>query len=124
MIFSEVTKLDRLRNERIRGTAKVGEKSMKVQEVRLTWYQHALRREEEYVGMRVMVMEVPGKRRRGRPKRRWLGIIRNDFSKRELSWEEDHSLIFPPPSITRYSFIQLSELGCCGENENAQISTW
>ena len=33
-------------------------------------------------------MEVPGKRRRGRPKRRWLDSIRNDLSERELSGEE------------------------------------
>ena len=33
-------------------------------------------------------MEVPGKRRRGRPKRRWLDNIRNDLSERELSGEE------------------------------------
>ena len=35
-------------------------------------YGHVLRREDEYVGKRVMAMEVPGKRRTGRPKRRWL----------------------------------------------------
>ena len=33
---------------------------------------------------------------------------------------EDNSLTFPLLSIARYSFIQLSELGHCGENENAQ----
>ena len=48
-------------NERIRGTTKVGEISKKVQESRLKWYGHVLRREEEYLGKRVMVMEVPGK---------------------------------------------------------------
>ena len=32
---------------------------------------------------------------------------------------EDYSLIFPPPSIASYSFIQLSELGRRGENTNA-----
>ena len=37
--MSEVTKLDRIRNERIRGTTKVGEISTKVQESRLKWYQ-------------------------------------------------------------------------------------
>ena len=57
-----VTKLDRIRNERITGTVKVGEIFKKVQESRLNlkWY-HALRREDEYVGKRMTVMEVPGK---------------------------------------------------------------
>ena len=56
-----VTKMDRIRNERIRGTTKVGEISKKVQESRLKWYGHVSRREDEYVGKRVMGMEVPGK---------------------------------------------------------------
>ena len=51
----------------------------KMQESRLKLYGHVLRREEEYVGKRVMVMEVPGKRRRGRPKRTWLDNIRNNL---------------------------------------------
>ena len=58
-----------------------------MQESWLKWYGHVLRR-EEYVGNRVMVMEVPGKRRRGRPTRRWLDSIRNDLSERELSGED------------------------------------
>ena len=66
----------------------MGEISKKVQESRLKWYGHGLRREDEYVGKRVMAMEVPGKRRRGRPKRRWLDSIRNDLSERELSMED------------------------------------
>ena len=84
--MSGVTKLDRIRNERIRGTTKVGEISKKVQESRLKWCGHVLRREDEYVGKRAM--EVPGKRRRGRPKRRWLDSIGNDLSERELSRED------------------------------------
>ena len=85
--MSGVTKMDRIRNERIRGTTKVGEISKKVQESRLKWYGHVLRREDEYVGKRVMGMEVPGKRRRGRPKRRWLDSINPlSLSERGLSW--------------------------------------
>ena len=38
-----------IRNERIRGKTKVGEISKKVQESRLKWCGHVLRR-EEYVG--------------------------------------------------------------------------
>ena len=84
----KIRKMDRIRNEIIRGTTKVGEIFKKVQESRLKWYGHVSRREDEYVGKRVMGMEVPGKRRRGRPKRRWLDSIRNDLSERGLS-EED-----------------------------------
>ena len=60
--------------------------SKKVQESRLKWYGRVLRREEEYVGKRVMLMEVMGKRRICRPK--WLDTIKNDLSERELSGEE------------------------------------
>ena len=86
--MSGVTKLYRIRNEIIRGTTKVGEISKKVQESRLKWYGHVLRRQDEYVGKRVMAMEVPGNRTRGRPKRRWLDSIRNDLLERELSRED------------------------------------
>ena len=76
------------------GRTKVGETSKKVQESRLKWYGHVLRREDEYVGKRVMAMEVQGKRRRGRQKRRWLDNIRNDLSERELSGEKAHKTKF------------------------------
>ena len=59
--MSGVTKLDRIRNERIRGTTKVGEISKKVQESRLKWYGHVLRREDEYVGKSVMRWRCRGK---------------------------------------------------------------
>ena len=39
-----IARLDRIKNERIRGTTKVGEISKKVQESRLKWYGHVLRR--------------------------------------------------------------------------------
>ena len=42
-----VTKLDKIRNERIRGTTKVGEITKKVQERRLKWHGHVMRREEK-----------------------------------------------------------------------------
>ena len=37
-----VTKLENIRNERIRGTSKVGEITKKVQERRLKWYGHVI----------------------------------------------------------------------------------
>ena len=41
-----------------------------------------MRREDEYVGKRVMGMGVPGKRRRGSTKRRWMDTIGNDLSEK------------------------------------------
>ena len=90
-----VTKLDRIRNERIRGTTKVGEISKKVQESRLKWYGHVLR-EEEYVGKIVMVM--PGKRGRERPRRRWFERTRNALWEKELSGEDAQEISTPHKS--------------------------
>ena len=47
-----------------------------------------IRRQDGGAGEKVDGMEVPGKRRRGRPNRRWLDSIKNDLSKRELSDED------------------------------------
>ena len=61
-----VTRLDKIRNEKIRGSTKVGEISKKVQECRMRWYGHVMRRDEEYVGKRVMGIEAGEEdRRRG-----------------------------------------------------------
>lgn len=83
-----VTKLDRIRNERIRGTVKVGEVSKKVQEKRLQWYGHVMRRDESYVGRRVMGMDVGGRRKRGRPRRRWMDCVNEDLREKGLTREE------------------------------------
>ncbi|KAK3553162.1 hypothetical protein QTP86_031739, partial [Hemibagrus guttatus] len=62
-----LTSLDRIRNEYIRGTAHVGRLGDKVMESRLRWFGHVQRRESEYIGRRMLDMELPGRRQRGRP---------------------------------------------------------
>ena len=47
--MSGVTRRDRISNTRIRGTVIVAELLKKVQEARLRWYGHVLRRDEEAV---------------------------------------------------------------------------
>ena len=84
-----VAKPDKIRNERIRGTTKVGEiSSKKVQERRLMWYGYVMRREEHYVGGRAMVMKVQGRRKSGRPKRRWLDKVKDDIKEKGLLADE------------------------------------
>ena len=77
-----------MRIEGIRGTMKMGEMSNEVQESSVKWYGHVLRIDGDYVGKRMMLMEMPGERSIGRRKRRWMDSIRNDKSERELSGEE------------------------------------
>ena len=38
-----------------------------------------MRRDQEYVGRKIMEMELPGKRRRGGPKRRFLDVVKEDM---------------------------------------------
>ena len=50
---------------------KVADVRMKVQKRRLNWYGQVARKHGNYVGRKVMEMDVPRHRRRGRPKYRW-----------------------------------------------------
>ena len=74
-----VTTKDKIRNKYIRSTVKVERLGMKMREGRMRWYGHIMRRDQEYVGKKMMEMELPGKRRRGRPKRRFLDVIKEDM---------------------------------------------
>ena len=59
--------------------AKIAKLGEKIRGARLRWwYRHVKRREVEYVGRRTLEMEVPGRRKRGRP-RKWLDVVREDM---------------------------------------------
>ena len=70
------TRKDRIKNEQVRGTVKVGQISRKMRESRLRWYGHVKRREDAYVERRMLEMELPGKRKVGRPKRRFMDAVK------------------------------------------------
>ena len=76
-----MTRKDKIRNEYIRGTVKVERLVMKMREGRLRWYGYVMRRDQEYVGRRAIEMVLPGKRKRGRPKRRFLDVVKEDMRK-------------------------------------------
>jgi len=70
---------DRIKNEDIRSALQIKETfASKIRESRLRWFGHIARREEGYVGKKVMELEV-GRRKRGRPKRRWSDCTREDL---------------------------------------------
>ena len=45
-----------------------------------------MRRDQDYVGRKMIEMELPGKRKRGRPKRRFLNLMKEDM--REVDAKE------------------------------------
>ena len=65
-----MTRKNKIRNEYMRGTAKIAKLGEKLRNARLRWYGHVKRREEDYVGKRMTEMAVPGRRKRERPRRR------------------------------------------------------
>ena len=50
----------------------------------MRWFGHVQRREEEHIGRRVMMMKPPGRRRRGRPKRRFMGAVRDAMREEDV----------------------------------------
>ena len=59
-----VTIMDKIRNEYIRVTAQVGMFGEKTRDARLRWYGHLRRKDDGYIGRRMLRMELPGKRKR------------------------------------------------------------
>ena len=75
-----VTRKDKIRNEYVRGTAKITKVGDKLRNASLRWYGHVKRREECHMGKMMMQMAVPGRRKRGRPRRRWVDLARKGWS--------------------------------------------
>ena len=46
------------------------------------------KKDDGYIGRRVLRMEMPGKRKRGRPKRRFMDVVKEDMAEVEVT-EED-----------------------------------
>ena len=93
----EVTKMrmlrwmckDKIRNEHIRGTTRVAQASKKVTERRLNWYGHVMRRDGEHILRKVLRADIPGKRKRGRPKTRWKDACQRDWQSTGLRAGEE-----------------------------------
>ena len=84
-----VTRRDNIRNEHIRGTTRVVHTSKKITEKRLKWYGHVRRMKEEHIVRRMLDVEIPGKRRRGRPNLRWKDACKRDMT--EMGLKEDNT---------------------------------
>ena len=84
-----VTRKDKIRNEHIRGTTRVAQASKKITERRLIWYGHVMRRDGEHILRKVLRADIPGKRKRGRPKTRWKDACQRDLKSTGLRAGEE-----------------------------------
>ena len=76
-----VTRKNKIKNESVRRTAKIAMLGDKLRNARLRWYVHVKRREEDNVEKRMMKMAVSGKRKRRRPRRRWIDLTTEDMER-------------------------------------------
>ena len=83
------TRRDKIRNEHIRGTTRVVQASKKITEKRLKWYGHVRRMKEEHIVRRMLDVDIPAKRRRGRPNLRWKDACKRDMTQAGL--KEDNA---------------------------------
>ena len=88
-----VTRKNKIKNEYVRGTAKIAKLGDKLRNARLRWYGH-VKRKEGYLGKRMMEIAVPGRKKRGRPRRRWIDLAREDMERvgakegDEVDWDK------------------------------------
>ena len=61
----------------------------KITEKRLKWYGHVRRMKEEHIVRRMLDVDIPGKRRRGRPNLRWKDACKRDMTK--VGLKEDNT---------------------------------
>ncbi|XP_048000301.1 uncharacterized protein LOC125237350 [Leguminivora glycinivorella] len=78
-----VTRLDKVRNEYIRGSFKVAPIAQKLTENRLRWYGHIKRRSEDHV-VQIALGLPERKRGGGRPPLTWWSKIQRDLKEAHL----------------------------------------
>ncbi|XP_063383454.1 uncharacterized protein LOC134669431 [Cydia fagiglandana] len=79
-----VTRLDKVRNEYVRGSFKVAPIAEKVKEGRLRWYGHVMRRDDSYSVKTVLNISTQRSRGRGRPPATWWYTVERDLKTQNI----------------------------------------
>jgi len=78
---------DRLPSKELRERLGIDDIALVLQQNRLRWYGHVLRKENDWV-KKCMEYEVEGQRPRGRPRRIWREVVREDCQLCKLNKED------------------------------------
>ena len=83
---------DRLPSKELKERLGVDNIALTLQQNRLRWYGHVLRKDDDDWVKKCMDYEVEDSRPRGRPKRTWKEVVREDCQARKLNKEDamDH----------------------------------
>ena len=79
---------DRLPSKELRERLGIDDIALVLQQNRLRWYGHVLRKEDDDWVKKCTEYEVEGPRPRGRPKRTWREVVREDCQARKLNKED------------------------------------
>ena len=76
--------MDNITNEYIRGTAQVGWFGEKTREAIMKFCGHVRRKDDGYIGRRMLRMEMLGKGKWGKPKMRFMDVVKEDLAEFEV----------------------------------------
>ena len=79
---------DRFPSRELRERLGVDDIALVLQQNRLRWYGHVLRKDDEDWVKKCMEHEVEGSSPRGRPKKTWKEVVREDCQARKLKKED------------------------------------
>jgi len=79
---------DRLPSKELRERLGINDTALVLQQNRLRWYGHVLRKDYDDWVKKCMEYEVQDPRPRGRPKRTWTEVVREDYQARKMNKED------------------------------------
>ena len=82
------TRRDKVRNVDIRERTGFPKLQDKIETSKLKWYGHMMRMEEYRVPKRIFMEKIPGRRPRGRPRKRWIDTVKESIEKTEVKEKE------------------------------------
>ena len=79
-----------MRYENIKDRLKAESIAERCRKAKLRWFGHVKRRDQDYVGRQTLEMVQLGRRKRGRPKQRWMDCVSRDITAIGTTKDEVH----------------------------------